>query len=187
MSGTRVYKAPEQIPDTDWIKGERVLLRPVTHADTEMIIKWRNAPEVRDHFVFRDTITAEMHEKWLEEKVETGKVVQWVMMEGSSGIGSVYLRDIDTEKKTAEYGIFIGEEGARGKGYAIEAARLVLRYAFEVLYLQTVGLRVYKDNERARKGYAAAGFREMRTLPAVESTDGQRADMMWMEAEPGIC
>ena len=187
-----VYETPSGIPEADYIHGKAILLRPLTLSDTEDILRWRNTPYVREHFVFRDEMTKQMHEAWLLEKVMKGVVRQWIICETDAreaafrAVGSVYLRDIDQEVKTAEYGIFIGETDALGKGYAVEAARLVLQYAFQTLHLQTVGLRVYSDNERAKRGYAAAGFREVRSLPDVISTDGSRADMLWMEAKPGI-
>jgi RimJ/RimL family protein N-acetyltransferase len=37
------------------------------------------------------------------------------------GIGSVYLQKIDMENKTAEFGIFIGEDDENGKGFGSEA------------------------------------------------------------------
>ena len=190
MSEATVYQTPDDIPENALIRGTLVTLRPVTYADTEDILRWRNAKSVRDHFVFRNPLTKQMHETWLKEQVAAGRVVQWVICVPDDGalcpVGSVYLRDIDPEEQTAEYGIFIGVENARGKGFATEAARLVLRYAFDERKLAGVGLRVYSDNEQAKKGYLAAGFREVRTMPAVESSDGTRADMIWMEARPGI-
>mgnify|MGYP002228263736 CR=1 FL=1 len=46
-------------------------------------------------------------------------------------LGSVYIRDIDRHHNKAEYGIFIGEADARGRGVGTAAAKLMLRYCFE--------------------------------------------------------
>ena len=192
MREVMIYSAPERIPEELYLKGALVTLRPITYSDTDDIIRWRNDPAVRNHFVFRKPFTKEIHEMWLTEQVETGRVVQWMICENGTdakahAVGSVYLRDIDLEKRTAEYGIFIGEADARGRGYSIEAGRLAVRYAFDVLALKTVGMRVYTDNIASKKSCLEAGFRAVRTLPAVESTDGSRADMLWMEVDRGIC
>lgn len=190
MPERTVYETPAQVPEHEWIYDTGIILRPITHADTGDIVRWRNDAQVRDHFVFREPFTTQMHETWLKEKVGTGQAVQWMICEEDAGntraVGSVYLRDIDPAAKRAEYGIFIGEAHARGRGYAVKTARLILREAFLTLHLETVGLRVYEDNEQAMKGYLAAGFRIVRTLKDVESTDGTRGDMLWMEAKPGI-
>ena len=164
-----------------------VYLRPIAEADTDLIVAWRNDPSVRDRFVFRETFTRQMHEAWLRDRVATGQVVQFMICESETArpVGSVYLRDIDHEAKRAEYGIFIGEASARGRGYATAVAGPVVRYAFDTLDLTCVGLRVYTDNEPALAGYRHAGFRVVKRLHDVTATDGTKADMYWMEVRAG--
>ena len=72
------------------------------------------------NFIFRQTFTPEMHRSWLATKVATGQVVQYIILDNADGkpVGSVYYRDVDNHNRSAEYGIFIGEESARGKGLA---------------------------------------------------------------------
>ena len=57
------------------LTGEKVVLRPITDADTDNIVRWRNTPSVRDNFIFRQTFTPEMHRNWLKTKVATGETV----------------------------------------------------------------------------------------------------------------
>ncbi len=167
------------------LKGEKVYLRPITAADTDRILKWRNCKRVMDNFIYRVPLTRDVHEQWLRNKVATGDVVQMIICEQGalpeSPVGSVYLRDVDRENGTAEYGIFLGEDAALGKGYAKDAARLMVRYAFEVLGLQSLGLRVFEDNLAARRSYEYAGFRTVERMPGVTCTDGTVRDMVWME------
>ncbi|MCM1267007.1 MAG: GNAT family N-acetyltransferase [Bacteroidales bacterium] len=159
------------------MNGEKVYLRPITAADTEQIVAWRNQDFVRKNFIYQKPFTKEGHETWLREQVEPGHVAQFIICVESGGtekidpssqpeemqraweIGSVYLRDIDRQKKTAEYGIFIGEKKALGRGYGTQAARLMTDYGFEQLGLEKIFLRLLADNVRARKSYEKAGFR----------------------------
>ena len=108
------------------LTGEKVVLRPITDADTDNIVRWRNTPSVRDNFIFRQTFTPEMHRNWLKTKVATGEVVQYIIVDkaADTAVGSVYYRDVDHTFNSAEYGIFVGEESARGKGFGTETARL---------------------------------------------------------------
>ena len=108
------------------LEGAAVRLRPIADADTDLIVKWRNTPSVVQNFIFRQTFTPEMHRSWLATKVATGQVVQYIILDNADGkpVGSVYYRDIDNHNRSAEYGIFIGEESARGKGLGTETARL---------------------------------------------------------------
>lgn len=145
----------------DWNMEEgRVYLRLMTKEDTDDIIRWRNSEVVRKQFIYQKPFTRQGHEKWIETMIETGKVVQMMIVECETdkAIGSVYIRDIDMEHKKGEYGIFIGEEAYLGKGYGTEAAELMTEYAFYHIGLHKIMLRVYADNIRAIKSYEKAGF-----------------------------
>lgn len=143
------------------IKGGRIQLRPITIEDSEKIIHWRNSALVKSHFILQTDFTMESQKKWMEQVIEKGKAVQFmieVIEEGDFDIGTVYLRDLDELHKKAEYGIFIGEEFFLGKGFGTEAARLMLDFAFRELGLHKIYLQVLSDNERAIKSYEKAGF-----------------------------
>ncbi len=156
---------------------ENVTIRPITEADTDNIIRWRNAPSVVEHFIYRTPLTAEAHLNWLHNRVETGDVAQFIIMDGETPVGSVYLRDIDRVNRKCEYGIFIGEESCRGKGVGSAAAKLALAYAFEELNMNRVFLRVFADNRRAVKSYENAGFRYEGTFRQDVMIDGRGQDM----------
>ena len=83
--------------------------------------------------------------------IDTKKAVQLMICEIASGraVGSVYIRDIDREHNKAEYGIFIGEAEARGRGIGTGAAKLMLRYCFQEEKLHRVYLRALAGNDRA--------------------------------------
>ena len=166
------------------VKGEKISLRKMTSDDTDKIVKWRNNPRVRNNFMYREVFTPATHENWIKKKVQTGEVVQMIICENNNNdrpVGSVYFRDIDNENHTAEYGIFIGEDDAIGKGYGNETAVLATGYAKEVMKLKTVILRAFSFNEAAIKSYEHAGFVKVQDLPAVECSDGQKDDMILME------
>lgn len=160
----------------------RIYLRLMTREDTDNIIKWRNRDEVRSQFIYQKLFTKESHEKWIETMVETGKVVQMIIVlcDGDRPIGSVYVRDIDMEHKKAEYGVFIGETDCLGKGYGTEAAELMREYAFEFLGLHKLMLRVYADNERAIKSYKKAGFVKEAYLKDDVFVQGKYRDIVLM-------
>lgn len=159
-----------------------VTIRPITYDDTEDIIRWRNSDFVRSRFIDQRLFTKESHEYWLKNFVETGKVAQFIILLDGKGVGSVYLRDIDPEERSAEYGIFIGEESARGKGVGTKSARLILEYAFCELKLEKIFLRVYKDNAGAVKSYEKAGFVSNGKIENIE-VNGEKRDVIFMELE----
>ena len=165
------------------VKGESVSFRMITRQDTDLVVKWRNNPRVRDNFVYREFFTREIHEKWLEESVFTGKVLQMIIMAGEElePVGSVYFKYINDDKTEAEYGIFIGEDEAIGKGYGNETARLAVKYAREELGIKRLILRAFCYNAAAIRSYENAGFVKFQDMPGVECSDGQKSDMILME------
>ena len=163
--------------------GKSVSLRPITDEDTDLIVKWRNNERIRNNFVYRVEFTRQIHEEWLRTKVNTGKVLQMIICENTkdgSPIGSVYFKFIDSEKTEAEYGIFIGEDDAIGKGYGNETALLAVDYAREI-GVKKVILRAFSYNTAAIKSYEHAGFVKTTDLNDVECSDGQKSDMILME------
>lgn len=142
------------------ITGKNIILRPITLDDTDLIVKWRNNPSVVQNFIFREKFTKEMHENWMRTKVEPGQVIQYIVEEKKSGrpIGSVYFRDVNENYNSAEFGIFIGEDDARGKGYGKEITSLFVRYGFESLGLHRIQLRLVKGNAAAARTYSSVGF-----------------------------
>lgn len=145
------------------IEGERICLVPITDSDTEYIVKWRNNPRVRDNFRFCETFTSEIHQTWMENSVKTGKAIQYVIRikENEKPIGSVYFRDIDNDRKIAEFGIFIGEDSACGFGYGDEATGLLTEYGIKELGFEEIKLRVFADNMPAILCYKKAGYSEI--------------------------
>ena len=134
------------------LTGEKVVLRPITDADTDNIVRWRNTPSVRDNFIFRQTFTPEMHRNWLKTKVATGEVVQYII--------------VDKAADTADFGT--------------ETARLFTDFGFTALHLHRISLRVLAENTPARRSYAAAGFVEEGTFRDMVRLDGVYRDVVFM-------
>lgn len=159
-----------------------IYIRKMTYDDTDLIVSWRNKDSVRKNFIYQALFTRESHENWIKTMIETGKADQFIicLKENDKPIGSVYIRDIDKVHNKAEYGIFIGEDDARGKGYGSEAAKLMLSYCFEELKLHKVFLRVYADNLGAIGSYENAGFEREAYLKDEVCIDGVYRDMVFM-------
>ena len=161
-----------------------IYLRPMTLDDTDRIVAWRNSDAVRKNFIYQALFTRESHENWVHTQVETGKVVQTIIceLETDKPLGSVYIRDIDRQHNKAEYGIFIGEPAARGRGIGTAAAKLMLRYCFEEEKLHRIYLRALSGNEQAIRSYEKAGFVKEGYLKDDVCIDGVYRDIVWMAA-----
>ncbi len=163
-------------------EGRDIYLRLMEAEDTDDIIRWRNTDFVRRNFIYQKPFTREGHESWVKNMIDTGKVVQFMICRKADdkAVGSVYLRDIDREHNKAEYGIFIGEKEALGKGYGTEAARLMIGYAFQDVGLHKVMLRVLAENGQALRSYEKAGFVREAYLKDEVFLEGRYRDVIFM-------
>lgn len=159
-----------------------IYLRLMTGEDTDNIVAWRNREDVRRNFIYQELFTREGHENWIKTKVNTGQVVQMIICDLTTDapLGSVYIRDIDRQHNKAEYGIFIGEPSARGRGIGTAAAKLMLRYCFEEEELHRIYLRALSGNEQAIRSYEKAGFVKEACLKDDVRIDGKYCDIIWM-------
>lgn len=164
-----------------------IYLRLMTHDDTDLIVAWRNSDAVRKNFIYQELFTREGHENWIRTQIDTGHVVQTIICDAAMDrpLGSVYIRDIDRQHQKAEYGIFIGEADARGRGIGTAAAKLMLRYCFEEEGLHRIYLRALADNEQAVRSYEKAGFVREGYLRDDVRIDGEYRDIIWMAAIAG--
>jgi RimJ/RimL family protein N-acetyltransferase len=96
-------------------------------------------------------------------------------------IGTVGLASINHLHRTAELGIGIGERDCWGKGYGTEATRLMLDYAFTVLGLHNVMLRVFSYNERAIRSYLKVGFKEIGRRRQAQRIGDRAYDVVYMD------
>ncbi len=165
------------------IEGKKLSYREITEEDTDLVLHWRNSDFVRVNFIYQPLITREEHLIWLNTKVNTGRVIQFIILEKAAAraVGSVYLRDIDYVAKKAEYGIFIGEESACGKGYGTEAAETIISFAFKELGLRNLTLRVLEKNVRAIKSYEKAGFSVKNNRMEEIIINGRCQNLIFME------
>lgn len=166
------------------LNGKMIRLRKIDYCDTDNIIKWRNTESVRKNLYVQDELTKEQHIWWLENRVFPGHCVQYIIEVNENGvstdIGTVFIKNIDTDTLKGEYGIQIGEESARGKGYGTEAAKQLLKIAFTELNLNRVYLTVLANNIGAIKSYKKAGFIIEGTLKSDYKRGNQFFDVVEM-------
>lgn len=162
------------------IKGQQIYLRPITADDTEMAVRWRNRPVVVENFIYRKPVSRKDHENWLANKVFTGQVHQFIVCrnEDDMPLGSIYLQNFEEEHKKAEWGIYLGEEQAYGKGIGTEAAKLVLDYAFTALGMHKVVSRVLARNKASIRMNEKAGYVQEAYLKDELFLEGRYEDLI---------
>lgn len=156
-----------------------MFLRKIRFEDNENIVRWRNQPFVVQNFLDKRPLTIETHNNWFRNRVQTGEVCQFIIvLDSGEEIGTTYLRDIDPVNRKAEFGLFIGEEWALGKGYGYQAIRMTCQYGFEELNLHKIYMRVLPANKASvgacsKAGFAVEGIAKSDILCGTEYLDVQ--------------
>jgi len=143
------------------IHGRRVTLRPVRPADRGLLETWAGEEDIRR------TFSREHLDRVLGLLAQGADLQREVPMlicdEGGRGIGMVCLFGIDRQVRQAEITKLLGEPSARGRGYATEAVKVTLAYAFDELklrrvYLRTAGFNFQNIRLNEKVGFKFEGF-----------------------------
>lgn len=144
-------------------KSERLYLRPVTIDDISLILKWRNASYVVNNFFYRKPISQEEQVNWINNKVKTGEVFQFIVcLNDDTPVGCVYLQHYDPETDTLESGVFMSEDTPKGQGIGTEAVSLMnYEVAFRKLGVSRTIARVIDTNPGSLRLHEKVGFVEI--------------------------
>jgi RimJ/RimL family protein N-acetyltransferase len=167
------------------IVGEKVALGPAHHDLLPLLNKWDNnfATFFLGGNVLRP-VTEGGTEAFLAATLQgESQGIFFIIYEYASlrPIGWTNLRRIDAKNGTGEFGILIGEEDCRGKGYGTEVTRLMLDYGFTVANLHNIVLDTASHNERAIRAYTRAGFRIIGRRRQVLRWGNKRYDSVLMD------
>lgn len=165
------------------IDGEQIYFRPITVEDTDMVLRWRNGEKVVQNFIYREPISKEAHLSWLENKVNTGLVQQFIICDKKTDnpLGSIYLQNYDEKESSVEEGIFLGEPEAFGRGIGVEATGLLVDYVFSTMPCETITARVLGYNTASRNMFEKSGFVQSAFYKKKYEFDGKQADLVFYE------
>lgn len=165
------------------IDGEQIYFRPITEEDTDLVLSWRNGEKVVNNFIYRKPISREEHLNWLHQKVEAGKVYQFIIcdIKNDQPLGSIYLQDFDENALSVEEGIFLGATEAFGRGIGVEATKMLIQYTFRTLGFKKMTARVLGYNNASRKMFEKCGFKVSEICENKYDFDGKKADLVFYE------
>lgn len=138
----------------------KVTIRPLIEDDAYTSVKWRNDSDVFKYTgnTYKHEIKIENELEWIRKVTTIPNDFRCAILADGVYVGNIYLTDIDGT--SAHYHIFIGNKEYWGKGVAKQASLLILNYAFNNLKLDSVHLRVRKENVSAFMLYKKLGFVE---------------------------
>jgi RimJ/RimL family protein N-acetyltransferase len=145
-----------------FLKGKKVLIRPLQREDVETRLKWQPYPDpLYFHYNLGD-ITDREKEAWFHKR-KTDPFRLFLSIDDLAGrlVGFVSLHKMNALEKTAWFGIYLGYEFV-DRGLGTDATLTLLRYYFEELKFERLFLDVAALNKRAIRCYEKCGFRFIR-------------------------
>ena len=164
-------------PDAAPIETDRLVLRRSVPADADAIAAYRSDPIVRRFQGWGDTDAATVRTQ-IEEMAgrapgAPGGWVQFTVLERETGrlVGDVGLSPADGEPGVIKVGYTI-EPAFQGRGYATEAVRALIAYAFDTLGTDVVRAYASAENLPSHRVAEKAGLKLIERFEGVD--DGVR-------------
>lgn len=138
------------------------ILREISKDDLRAINAWRNDDEIINllgcNFLY---ISEEIDEKWYQNYLNNrDKNVRLSIIESDKNhlIGNVYLTNIQSINRSAEFSIVISNKNYWSRGIGEMVCREIIKHAFIDLNLNRIYLYVLEQNARAIRMYEKVGF-----------------------------
>lgn len=166
-------------------KGEKVRLREMTGADAGLFLD-ENGDYDTDMLRLYDVIdfphSREHMQRQLDEfektKPQKDDFLFAAETHGRQPMGVLIAFDCDARMGTFKYGLFVKEE-YKGKGYAREAAQLLLDYYFFERRYHKCNVYIYDFNQPSIRFHEKLGFRLEGKIRDMVYTGGQYHDTLW--------
>lgn len=163
------------------IVGTRVDLRGLEADDLPLLVRWRNAADVRRSFFDKSLISVSAQARWYERYLSDPERQIFIAAAKEDGrpIGMIGLYRINHRDRNAEIGsTMIGDRSRRGEGLGGEMVRLLLDYAFVDLGLHRIYAYAIDTNQASVKVKLSCGFRREGLLREAHWADGAYRDVI---------
>jgi UDP-4-amino-4,6-dideoxy-N-acetyl-beta-L-altrosamine N-acetyltransferase len=136
----------------------QTILRPMTEADLEQVLSWRNAPEIRGQMFHSSPITLEEHQKWFKRCCATPGHVLLIYEEADTPCGFVQWKPAGIHPDIIHWGFYKAPEAARGIGTRM--LRAAIDFAFDICKAHKIYAEVLEKNSASLHLHRKLGFTE---------------------------
>ncbi len=153
------------------LETERLILRPWEESDAEECFKYAKDPRVGPIAGWPVHTSVENSRQIIRDVLMVPETWAIVLKETGLPVGSIGLHhnDLASRDDEAELGYWLGVP-YWGRGIVPEAARELLRHAFEDLKLARVGCGYYDGNEKSKRVQEKLGFKYQWTTENIPVT-----------------
>lgn len=145
-------------------------IRHMVHADLEMVLAWRNHPDVRRNMVTHHEITPDEHQRWFERFLPDPKKHLLIFEVNQQPLGFVNFSET-CNGGIADWGFYVAPYAPKGSGRQL--GRAALNYAFTQVKFHKVNGQALAYNQRSIQFHQSQGFRQEGIL-RDQHFDGER-------------
>tara|TARA_B100000900_G_C20416521_1_gene649129 strand:+ start:303 stop:818 length:516 start_codon:yes stop_codon:yes gene_type:complete len=141
--------------------GENVRLRALEPEDLDLFYKWENDSSIWKISQTYKPFSRYLLKRYLEkahQDIFTAKQLRLMIEREGVAIGTIDLFDYEPMHARAGLGIWIVQESNRRQGYAQEALRLIIEYAFFKLQLNQLYCNISANNQASINLFSALDF-----------------------------
>jgi RimJ/RimL family protein N-acetyltransferase len=183
MGAAGIFWAVRTSGRTRRLVGERIELRRHARENYRLYGEWYGDPEIWHLTSWAASpLSSPAVERLFEDRELSSADDSFAIhLKGEEEpIGVISLMNISEANDSAELSVIVGHPEDRHRGYGAEAIDMLLRYGFEELGLNRVGLSVFEFNEDAISTYERLGFREEGRLRKALKRDAAFHDAILM-------
>ena len=145
------------------LETDRLRLRPFTFADEPAVFGLASDPEIARFVRFeahRTPADTCAFLRLVHQHYEHGDPFAWAIVRRADDrlVGSCGFVSRAPERHAAEIGYWLGR-AYWGKGYAVEAARALVRYGFEQMHLERVEAKCFVQNRAGQRVIEKLGMK----------------------------
>jgi RimJ/RimL family protein N-acetyltransferase len=174
--GPGIFLAVRLGARTGKLEGETVELRRHARENYGLYARWYGDPEIWHLTSWAlSPLNRSAVEKLFEDRelspIDDSFAIH--IKDDKEPVGVISLMNISDTNASAELSVIVGHPDDRHQGYGTEAIELLIRYAFEELGLNRVGLSAFDFNGEAISAYEKLGFAvEGRYRQAIKRNSG---------------
>ena len=139
------------------MRTENCHIRPVSSADLERMLVWRNQPQVRACMLNQHEISLDEHQQWFERCSKDPSRRLMIVEEGECPLGFVGFSGVEAGA-VATWGFYAAPEAVKGAGTKLGLT--ALGFAFGELRLYKVCGHALAFNEASIRMHKKIGFRQ---------------------------
>lgn len=145
-------------------------LRAMHENDLDLVLGWRNHPDVREHMFTRHAIAPQEHRAWFERSRVDAQ--RHLLIYEASGVPLGFVSfAVGSHAQVADWGFYAAPNAPKGTGQHMGCA--ALDHAFGPLALHKVCGRALETNEASVRLHSRLGF-QREGLLREQHFDGQK-------------